>query len=376
MSKKIKSFKEPIYITRPLLPNFDEFQQKIKEIFDSKILTNNGIQLKNFEKKLREFLGVKNVSVFCNGTLALQLAYKALELKGEVITTPFTFPATPHSLVWSGLQPVFCDIEENTFNIDPHKIELLITDKTSAIMPVHVFGNPCNVKRIQEIADKYNLKVIYDAAHSFGVEVGGIPIGNFGDISMFSFHATKLFHTLEGGGLTFKDNRLKEKLYFLKNFGIKSQKEVVSIGTNAKMNEIQAAVGILLLGKVQEEIDKRKHLTNLYRKRLKNIKGIKFSDDIADVKHNYQYFVVLIDKKRFGLSRDRVCGGLKLYNVFARKYFYPLCSQSVCYNHLPSSKAENLPVAKKVAEQVLCLPLYGKLQEEDINKICDIIESL
>lgn len=371
-----KPFEKPIYITRPLLPDFDEFQKKIKEIFESKRLTNNGRQLQYFENKLRDFLRVQNISVFCNGTLALQLACKALELKGEVITTPFTFPATPHSLVWNGLQPVFCDIEEDTFNIDPRKIETLITERTTAIMPVHVFGNPCKINEIQKIAQKNNLKVIYDAAHAFGVEVGGTPIGNFGDISMFSFHATKSFNTLEGGALTFKNNNLKEKLSFLRNFGIKSQEEVVSIGTNAKMNEIQAAFGILVLDKLQEEIKKRKHLTNLYRDRLKNISGIRFIPDMDNIKHSYQYMPIIVKEKEYGLSRDLLYDKLKELNVFSRKYFYPLCSQYKCYQHLPSAKPGNLPIAEEIAKQVLCLPLYGNLNEKNIQEIYSIIKNL
>lgn len=368
----VKPFSHPILVTRPIIPDKDSFYKKIDEIFQSKWLTNDGGQLKDFKKRLKNYLKVKNISAFCNGTLALQLACKALELTGEVITTPFTFPATSHALVWNNLTPVFCDIEEKTFNIDPKKIEGLITEKTSAIMPVHVFGNPCDVNAIDKIAKKYNLKVIYDAAHAFGVEINGVPIGNFGNMSMFSFHATKIFNTLEGGALSYTDPTFEKKLYFLKNFGIKNQEEVVAIGSNAKMNEMQAAFGILNLDIVNREIAKRRLLTLEYRKSLKNIKGVSFFNDIEGIKHNYQYMPVIIENS-YGVSRDYLFDRLKEYNIFPRKYFYPLCTKMECYKYLIEGKKTDLPIAEKIASKILCIPLYGDLSLSDIQKICGII---
>lgn len=366
----------PIYVTRPLLPDRKEYYKKVNEVFDSGFLTNQGAQLQQFEKALREFLHVTHVMAFCNGTLALQLACKALDLKGEVITTPFTFPATTHAISWNGLTPVFCDIEPDTFNINPDKIEALITDNTSAILPVHVFGNPCRVYEINQIAKKHNLKVIYDAAHAFGVEINGQPIGSFGDISMFSFHATKSFNTLEGGALTFNDAALADKLFYLKNFGIKSETEVVSIGTNAKMNELQAAFGLLVLDKINEEIQKRKELTKQYRERLKNIPGLRCLHDIEGVKHNYQYFPIIIDETKAGFSRNDIYEELKKYKVYSRKYFYPLASQVTCYRELTSASKGGLPVAERITQSILCLPLYGELPIPVVARIAEIIISL
>jgi dTDP-4-amino-4,6-dideoxygalactose transaminase len=337
-------------------------------------LTNNGPQHQLFELALEKYLGAPNISLFCNGTLALQIACQALRLSGEVITTPFTFPATSHVLFWNKITPVFCDIEEDSFNLNPECIESLITPKTTAILPVHVFGHPCKVDEIQDIADRHGLRVIYDAAHCFAVEFNNEPIGNFGDASMFSFHATKIFHTMEGGALTYKDNSLKDRLELSKNFGIKDEESVIVPGVNAKMNEMQAAMGLLMLDLADEESSRRKQLTLIYRKRLEGMSGISFREDRPSIKHNYNNFVIKIDKKDFGISRDILYDKLKEYNIFTRKYFYPLCSQFKCYRHLPSSSATNLPVAEKVTGQVLSLPLYGELIEKDINQICDIID--
>jgi len=371
---KIIPFEKPIYITRPLLPDKEEVYRKIDEIWNSKWLTNLGYQHQEFEIALKECLGVPNISLFCNGTLALQLACQALRLSGEVITTPFTFAATPHVLYWNRITPVFSDIDPYTFNLDPDRIEGMITPNTTAILPVHVFGYPCNIDRIQEIADRYGLRVIYDAAHSFGVEVNGEKIGNFGDIAMFSFHATKIYHTIEGGALTFRNSTLIERLSFAKNFGFKDEENIVVPGINAKMNELQAAIGLLMLKVVNKEIEKRKMLTSIYRKRLKSIKGIEFRDDMPKVKHNYYNFVVTINEEKFGMSRDDLYKRLKGYNIYTRKYFYPLCSQFQCYRHYPSSSPKNLPVAEKISKKVLSFPLYGDLQIEDIHKICNIVQ--
>lgn len=372
----ISPFQNPIYVTRPLVPNYNELEVELKKVLESGQLANHGPQLDKLEANLKSFLKVNELTLFCNGTLALQLACKVLDLKGEVITTPFTFPATPHSISLNGLTPVFCDIEEETLNIDASKIEALITPRTSAIMPVHVFGNPCDINKIEEIAKKHNLKVIYDAAHAFGVEVNGESIGNFGDISMFSFHATKLFNTIEGGALTYGDKSLTEKLYYLKNFGIKNEEEVPYIGLNAKMNEIQALFGNLLIGRVDEEIEKRTKITMQYRMNLEGVKGVKVLAQREGIKYNYQYMPILIDENTFGLSRNFIYEELKKYNVFARKYFYPLCSNLNCYKDLPSSDSSKLKVSEQVANQVLCLPIFGELQIEDVNKICEIIQNI
>jgi dTDP-4-amino-4,6-dideoxygalactose transaminase len=373
---KIKPFNKPIYVTQPLLPRLEDVYRKIRTIWRSKQLTNIGVQHKELEKKLRRFLRVKNLSLFCNGTMALDLACRVLNLSGEIITTPFTFPATLHVLYWNRIKPIFCDIKEDTFTIDPDKIEKLITPKTTAIMPVHIFGNPCDVWRIQKIADGYKLKIIYDAAHAFGIEINGIPIGNFGDISMFSFHATKVFNTIEGGCLTFKDKSLKEKLELLKNFGIKKNGRVILPGVNAKLNEIQAAIGILNLKKVKKEIKRRKILFNLYKNELKDVSGIVLPKDLPGVKHNYSYFPILIKKERFGLLRDDVYKILKKFNIFTKKYFYPLCSHFPWYKSLPTASPKNLPKAEMVAKEILCLPLYGKLKKEEVKKICYILKNI
>jgi dTDP-4-amino-4,6-dideoxygalactose transaminase len=372
---KMKPFEKPIYITRPPLPDREAVYRKIDEIWDSQWLTNVGSQHKEFETKLKQYLEVSNISLFCNGTLALQLACQALRLSGEVITTPFTFAATPHVLYWNRITPVFCDIDPHTFNLDPQRIESMITPNTTAILPVHVFGYPCDFESIREIADRYGLRVIYDAAHAFGVKVNGKNIGNFGDLSMFSFHATKIYHTFEGGALTFKDRSLRERLEFAKNFGFKGEENIVVPGINAKMNEFQAAMGLLMLDLFEEEIEKRKHLTMVYRDRLSEVPGINFRTEIPKVKHNYYNFVITVDQDKFGQSRDNLYDNLKTYNIFTRKYFYPLCSQFQCYKQYPSSSPENLPVAEKITKQVLSLPLYSGLADEDIHKICDVIFS-
>jgi dTDP-4-amino-4,6-dideoxygalactose transaminase len=368
-------FLKPIYITRPILPDLKEFNKKLENVWDSKKLTNKGPQHKLLEKKLMKVLKAPYLSLFNNGTIALIIACQSLRLSGEVITTPFTFAATPHVLSWNNIKPIFCDIDPITMNIDPNKIESMITPQTTGILPVHVFGTPCDVMKIQEIADRYGLRVVYDAAHAFGVEVNGKGIGNFGDITMFSFHATKLFHTAEGGALSFHDNNLKDRIDLLKNFGIKNEEEVVMPGINGKMNELQAILGLTILKYISKEINKRRLLFNTYKQNLKNIDGISFIDERPMVKGNYQYFMIRIDKTVFGKSRDYVHDRFKEYNIFTRKYFYPLCSDYICYKHLPSSSSANLPIARKVVDEVLCLPLYGELSFDDIEKICTIMKS-
>ncbi len=374
MLEKPKPFVNPIYVTRPILPDLSSVTEKLEEIWKSQWLTNNGPQHVLLEQELTKTLKVPNLSLFNNGTIALIVACQSLRLSGEVITTPFTFPATPHVLTWNNIKPIFCDIDPVTMNIDADRIESLITPQTTGILAVHVFGTPCDTVKIQEVADRYGLRVIYDAAHAFGAEVDGQGIGTFGDISMFSFHATKLFHTAEGGALTFNTKALKARIDLLKNFGIKNEEEVVMPGINGKMNEIQAALGVVVLGYIEEEWQKRKVLSDKYKECLKHVDGITFLDnDKAGIKNSYQYFVIRINESDFGRSRNYVCDELRKYNVFTRKYFYPLCSNYTCYRQLPSAAAENLPVATKVSHEVLSLPFYGCLSENDIEKICQIL---
>lgn len=373
--KKYK-FKQPFYVTRPVLPSLGQLNSYLKKIWKSKWVTNNGHFHELLEGELAVYFKVKHNSLFCNGTLALQLGVNALGLRGEVITTPFTFAATPHVLYWNNITPVFCDIEEKTYNIDVKKVESLITPATSGILAVHVFGNPCNVEVLQNIANRHGLKIIYDAAHAFGVEIKGKPIASFGDVSMFSFHATKIFSTIEGGSLVSKSKDIKEKVDYLRNFGIKNEEEVVGPGTNAKMNEIQAAVGLVQLKKIKGEIKRRKMLTEIYNNELNDIPGIILPKVEDNVKHNYQSFVIRVTEIGYGISRDGLFDVLRKMNIMARKYFYPLCSHFPCYKPLPSSKPENLPIAEKVSKEVLSLPLYGELTEKDIIKICRILKEI
>ncbi len=371
----IKYFHEPIFVTQPLLPDINKVMAKIQQIWESKQLSNNGQMVRKLEKELGDYLKVRNLSLFTNGTIALQIACKALKLSGEVITTPFTFAATPHSLVWSNLKPVFCDVENETLNIDPDCIEKLITSETSAIMPVHVYGNPCAVEKIQKIADNYGLKVIYDAAHAFGVEIQGKPIGAFGDISMFSLHATKVYHSVEGGALAFGNPLYKQEADMLRNFGIKDEETITDAGTNGKMNELQAAIGLLMLEIIDGEIENRRRVADQYRRQLADIPGVAFFKDIEGVKHNYAYFPIRIDCKEFGHSRDELSEELKKFNVYTRKYFYPLCSRFQCYGNLPTAGKGSLPVAEKAAEEILALPMHGRMASEVIENICRIIRA-
>ena len=366
--------KDPIMVTKSFLPPIEEYKKEIEKIWETNWLTNMGPIHQEFKFKLKEYLKCDNLSLFVNGHQALEIALKSLKLKdgGEIITTPFTFASTTHAIVNCGLRPVFCDIELEMYNIDAEKIEELITEKTVAIVPVHVFGNPCNVKKIEEVAKKHNLKVIYDAAHTFGVEVDGKGIGNFGDISMFSLHATKVFHSIEGGILTYKDKGLEKKLKNLKNFGITGPEEVEIVGGNAKMNEFQAAMGVVNLRYVEKEISKRKKITYLYREELKGIKGIKVLKDFPGVKHNYSYFPIIVDEKEFGMTRNDLFEKLKEFNIFPRKYFYPLTAEYGCYKGKFNA---NLPIAKYVSDRVLALPIYGSLEYSSVKKICEIIRN-
>jgi len=371
-----KAFEQPIYVTRPLLPDITDVTERIKKVWDSKQLTNFGAQHDELSRQLENYLEAEHISMFSNGTMALLLGLKALKLTGEVITTPFTFPATVQALDWNNLTPVFCDIDPETFNIDADKIEALITEKTSAILGVHVFGNPCDVEKIQAIADKHNLKVIYDGAHAFGSKINGEPISSFGDMTMFSFHATKLFNTIEGGALTYNDPELGRQLDLLRNFGLANAEEVVLSGLNAKMNEVQAGVGIEVLQVVEGERRKRHTIKKAYEENLSDIDGIRILTGLEDESSSYQYFVIEIDEAVFGQSRDTVYQELQKYKVFARKYFYPLCSDFEWYSELPSARPENLPNAKRAVQQVLAMPYYGDLPIESVKAICEIIREL
>jgi len=371
-------FQTPLYVTSPLIPNREKVNEKFDAIWASKWLTNHGVMHDELERRLQKVLGAPGVSIFNNGTIALLAALTAFDFpaSSEVITTPFTFPATTHCISWNRLKPVFCDIDPETMTLDAKKIEPLITEKTSAILGVHVYGIPCDVKAIEAIAKKHNLKVIYDAAHAFSTEVYGKPISAYGDISMFSFHATKLFNTIEGGCLTYNDTSLREKIYYLRNFGIKNEEEVVEIGINGKMNEFQAAVGLLNLDIFEEEKKKRKKIRAAYETTLTSIPGITPIIIPAHATDAMGYFVVKVDEKSFGMSRDMLYTKLKDFNIFSRKYFYPLCSDSEKYRDLASASQKNLPVANEMKYQVLCLPFYGDLGEESAHRICEIIRRL
>ena len=359
-----------ILVTQSSMPNLDEYVEEIKSIFETKWLTNMGEKHKELEKKLEEYLNVKNIMLFVNGHMALYTAIKALNLKGEVITTPFTFISTTNAIVQNGLKPVFCDIDPDTYTIDVSKIEKLITEKTCAIVPVHVYGNICNVEEIDRIAKKYNLKVIYDAAHAFGVKYKDKGIGNFGDMSMFSFHATKVFNTIEGGGVSYNCDDYKKRLNLLKNFGITGPETAEEIGMNAKMNEFQAAMGICNLRHLDDNIAKRKKVVETYRNRLKDIKGIKLLRVQENVKTNYAYFPVVFEEE-FGKTRDEVMEELAKFNIFTRKYFYPIVTDYECYKNQYNSS--ETPVAKYIGDRVLTLPLYADLPIGKVNEICDII---
>ena len=360
-----------INVTRSSMPQFEEYCEEIKELWESRWLTNMGAKHRQFEAGLKEYLNTPCVNLYTNGHLALEAVISAMGLKGEIITTPFTFASTTHAIVRCGCTPVFCDIDPVNYTMDASKIEALITDKTVAIMPVHVYGNLCDVEAIDAIAKKHNLKVIYDAAHAFGVEKDGVSSANFGDASMFSFHATKVFHTIEGGCITYADESLTQKLNLCKNFGITGPEDVVYCGGNAKLNEFCAAMGICNLRHLEGEIAKRKAVNDRYYERLGNVEGLRLNPVFEDVKLNYAYFPVVFEN--FKLNRDEVFEKLAANGITARKYFYPLTNDFECYRGLPGFDSELTPIAKRIASQVLTLPMYADLSLEDVDKICDII---
>ncbi len=360
-----------ILVTRSSMPSIDEFVEEIQPIWDSHWLTNMGPKHKELQVQLQQYLGVNNVELLTNGHMALELSLQAMNLQGEVITTPFTFASTTHAIVRNGLEPVFCDIDPITYTIDVDKLERLITDRTCAILPVHVYGNVCNIEEIERLAHKYELKVLYDAAHTFGETYKGQGIGNFGDASCFSFHATKVFNSIEGGAVCYNDPELGRRLYELKNFGIHGPEAVDAVGANAKMNEFCAAMGLCNLHHVDEEIEKRKIVVERYREHLGGVEGLQLNVEQPDVKSNYAYFPVVFDEKLFGASRSEVFDALASNGIGARKYFYPLTNTFSCFHK--KYNVDETPVARHIANRVLTLPLYADLALEDVDRICDTI---
>lgn len=368
---------EPVYVTKPSMPDLDQYRRELERIWESGWLTNQGNFHQELERRLQQHLDIENLSLFCNGTIALLVALQSLRINGgEVITTPFTFAATPHVLHWNGVTPVFSDIDPESFNLDPSRIEQHISSNTRAILAVHVYGTPCDVTAIQAIADRHGLAVVYDAAHAFGVRYSGQSILRYGNASVLSFHATKLYTTIEGGAVVASSPQHKERVDFLKNFGIADEETVIGPGINGKLNEFQAAFGLLQLDTVDTEIARRGVLDRLYRTRLSGIPGVRLLPPQADTVPNYSYFPILIDESEFGLSRDALHQALRECNIVTRKYFHPLCSHYPCYAALPSARPENLPVAERIAKRILCLPIYGSLPTETVGAVCDVVEAI
>lgn len=362
-----------ITVTSPLMPSLDELDGYLRDIWQRKWITNNGHYHKELESALCEYLGVPFISLFTNGTLPLITALQALRITGEVITTPYSFVATTHALWWNGIKPVFVDVDPRTGNIDPDRIEAAITPRTTAIMPVHVYGNPCDTRRIQDIADKYGLKVIYDAAHAFGVRVGGESILTAGDMSTLSFHATKVYNTVEGGALVMRDAQTKKRIDYLKNFGFAGETEVVAPGINSKMDEVRSAYGLLNLRQVDGAIEARRRVAVKYREALREVEGITFFDDIPGVRHNYSYFPIFVDAGKYGMTRDELYFRMKERNILGRRYFYPLISTFTTYRGLESARPENLPNAHRMADTVICLPMHHALSEEDTQRVVECV---
>lgn len=362
-----------ITVTSPLLPSLEEFEPLLKDIWERKWLTNNGYYHKQLEAALAEYLGVEYISLFTNGTLPLITALQAMRITGEVITTPYSFVATTHSIWWNGLTPVFVDVDPATGNLDPQKIEEAITPKTTAIMPVHVYGNPCDVEAIQEIADRYGLAVIYDAAHAFNVKVNGRTILDAGDMNTLSFHATKTYNTVEGGALICHDARTKKRIDYLKNFGFAGETTVVAPGINSKMDEIRSAYGLCNLKHIDNAIAARKKVAQKYRAALANVPGISMFKERDDVTYNYSYFPIFVNETEYGMSRDALYEKMKSRNVLGRRYFYPLISDFAIYRGLPSASRANLPVATRMANEVICLPLHAVLSDSDVERVLNCI---
>ncbi len=362
-----------ITVTSPLLPPLEEFIPYLEDIWQRKWITNNGHYHQELEKALCDYLGVKYISLFTNGTLPLITALQALRITGEVITTPYSFVATTHAIWWNDIRPVFADVDPETGNLDPDRIEAAITPRTTAIMPVHVYGTPCDTERIQAIADKYGLKVIYDAAHAFGVQQNGVSILQAGDMSTLSFHATKTYNTVEGGALICHDAETKKRIDYLKNFGFAGETEVVAPGINSKMDEVRAAYGLLELRYVDRAIDQRHAVAERYREALSDVEGITLLKEIPGVRYNYSYFPIFVDATRYGETRDALYERMKAHGVWGRRYFYPLISSFSTYRGLPSAGTDNLPVATRMADSVICLPLHHDLSEEDVERVLRIV---
>ena len=365
--------KNIITVTSPLLPPLEELNKYLKDIWESKWITNNGDYHQKLEAALCDYLKVPYISLFTNGTLPLITALQALRITGEVITTPYSFVATTHSLWWNGIKPVFVDIDPHTGNLDPNRIESAITPQTTAIMPVHVYGRPCRTKEIQDIADKYGLKVIYDAAHAFGVEKDGKSILTEGDVSTLSFHATKVYNTIEGGALVMHDAKMKQRIDYLKNFGFANETEVVAPGINSKMDEIRSAYGLINLRLVDQAIEARHQIAIKYREALKGIEGITIWDDEPDVRNNYSYFPIFVDEKIYGMSRDELYFKMRSHDVWGRRYFYPLISTFSTYRGLESATKKNLPNAYELADRVICLPMHHELTDDDVECVINQI---
>ena len=360
-------------VTSPLMPDLDEFSHMLKELWESRWITNNGRFHQQLEEALRKYLKVPYISLFTNGTLPLLTALQALRVSGEVITTPYSFVATTHSIWWNGLKPVFVDIDPSNCGMDPDRIEAAITPRTTAIMPVHCYGKPCDIVRIQQIADKYGLKVIYDAAHCFGVEVNGKSILEYGDISTLSFHATKVYNTVEGGAMVVHDATMKQRIDYLKNFGFESETEVIAPGINSKMDEVRAIYGLLNLQLVDAAIEARHKVATRYRETLRTVKGIRFFEDMPGVKHNYSYFPIFVNADEYGITRDELFFRLREHGIVGRRYFYPLISSFSTYRGLPSAATENLPNATRIANEVICLPIHHELTAEDVDCVLEIV---
>lgn len=367
--------KSPIYVTQPFLPPLEEFTPYLQKIWDSKILTNGGPFHQELERALADYLGVEHLALFTNATIALITALQALRVTGEVITTPYSFVATAHSLLWNGIKPVFVDIDPDTLNLDPTRIEAAITPHTTAIMPVHCYGHPCDVKKIQQIADTYGLKVIYDAAHAFGVRCGSGSVLNYGDLSVLSFHATKVFNTFEGGAIICPDAKTKQRIDYLKNFGIADEVTVVAPGINGKMSEFQAAFGLLQLRNIEQAMHERREIDRRYREALAGTPGIYCVKDAGEAVANFAYFPILV-RPEFPISRDALYQRLREENIFARRYFFPLITDFPMYRGLPSAAPSNLPVASSVAQEVICLPIYPTLTPHDVARVVDVIKGV
>lgn len=365
---------KPITVTSPLLPSLEEFTPYLQDIWQRKWLTNNGHYHKELEKALCEYLGVPYISVFSNGTLALMVAIQALRITGEVITTPFSFVATTHSLWWNNIKPVFADIDPHTMNLDPKRIEAAITPQTTAIMPVHVYGTPCDIDAIQRIADNYNLRIIYDAAHAFGVRRDGVSVLNAGDLSILSFHATKVFSTIEGGAIVCKDAKMKQHIDDLKNFGFRDEVTVVAPGINAKLNEVQAAFGLLALQRVDDAISHRHWVAGQYNEALADVSGISVLQVAPDVRHNYSYYPIFVDSALYGMTRDELYAKMKGADVWGRRYFYPLISDFSTYRGLSSADPSNLSVAHTISDSVICLPIHAELSAHDVERVINVIK--